>query len=229
MVNKTIAVIPARGNSKRIPRKNIIEFFGKPLIAWTIEAAQESKIFDKIIVSTDDPEIAEIARKYGAEIPFMRERYTDDYTPISLVTIDALHQISESFGIVVQLMANCPLRNGQDIQMAHQHFISQNVDYQISCFKFGWMNPWWAHRLDEKYQAKPIFEEDLRNHRSQDQPSLFCPTGAIWIAKTEKLLEAETFYGKDYTFFPMPWTHAVDIDNYDDLEMAKALYQMKIS
>lgn len=79
MVKKSLAVISARGGSKRIPYKNIIDFFGKPLIAWSIEAALESQAFDKVIVSTDDVKIADIAKQYGADVPFIRENYVDDF------------------------------------------------------------------------------------------------------------------------------------------------------
>ena len=81
MVNKNIAVIPARGGSKRIPKKNILELNGLPMIAFTIQAALKSKLFDKVVVSTDDQEIADVSKEYGAEIPFMRDKYADDHSP----------------------------------------------------------------------------------------------------------------------------------------------------
>lgn len=225
---KIIAVIPARGGSKRIPYKNIINFHGKPLIAWTIEAALKSNLFDEVIVSTDDKKIAEIAEKYGAKVPFLREEYADDYSPVSLVTTNVLEKLlSKEFDMVVQLMPNCPLRNSNDIKEAVQNFIEQKNDFQISCFSFGWMNPWWAYQLDEEYNPKPIFEDDMRNRRSQDQPPLYCPTGAIWVAKAKKLLESKNFYGENYRFFPMSWQSALDIDNYDDLEMAQAVFLLQ--
>ena len=87
-VLRNIALIPARGGSKRIPKKNIIEFSGKPMIAWTIEAALKSEKFEKVVVSTDDPEIASVAQKYGAAVPFLREEDADDFTPISTVTLN---------------------------------------------------------------------------------------------------------------------------------------------
>ena len=226
--NKIIAVIPARGGSKRIPHKNIIDFYGKPLIAWTIEAALQSKCFDEVVVSTDDEKIAKVAKIYGASVPFLREEYADDYAPVSLVTAKALEKLApQKYDIVVQLMANCPLRNAKDIKNALHNFITQNLDFQISCFSFGWMNPWWAYQLDKENTPTPIFEDDMRNRRSQDQPTLYCPTGAIWVAKAEKLLESQNFYGEGFKFFPMSWQSALDIDNYDDLEMGSVLFEMK--
>ena len=115
MVNKVICIIPARKNSKRIKNKNIISFDGKPMIYWTIKAALNSKIFSKVIVSTDCEEIREISCQTGAEVPFLRNELADDFTPISLVTLSALSQAeeywNEKFDIVVQMMPNCPNRD----------------------------------------------------------------------------------------------------------------------
>lgn len=226
LVNKKIiAVIPARGGSKRIPKKNIVNLNGKPMIAWTIEAALKSKYIGEVLVSTDDEEIAEIAKDYGAKVPFLRNANADDHSPISLATVRALKQWEESGlekqEVVVQLMANCPLRDSNDIDEAIENFFQKKLDYQISCFKYGWMNPWWAHKLDASGIATPVFEKKERMKRSQDQPDLYCPTGATWIAKKDELFKTETFYGKNYSFFPVHWIKAIDIDEYEDLEMAE--------
>lgn len=225
LVNKKIiAVIPARGGSKRIPKKNILELNGKPMLAWTIEAALKSKYIDEILVSTDDEEIAQVGKKYGARVPFFRNAKADDHSPISLATIQALNQWEEAgferHEIVVQLMANCPLRNSTDIDLAIENFTHKNLNFQLSCFKYGWMNPWWAHKLDSEGLASPLFDESERMKRSQDQPDLYCPTGAIWIAEIESLKKSNSFYGPKYSFFPMHWKSAIDIDEYEDLEMA---------
>lgn len=225
MVKKeVVAIIPARGGSKRIPHKNIVEFCGKPMIAWTIEAALQSGIFDKVFVSTDDQSIADVAGQYGVSVPFLREESHDDHAPVSAATISALQQIErklgEKYAHVVQLMPNCPLRGADHIKNAYSHFVSAQADYQISCFRFGWMNPWWSVTLDDTLHPKWLFPE-IAALRSQDQPPLYCPTGAVWIAETEKLLQAGSFYGDGHIFWPMDWKAAVDIDNIEDLEMAR--------
>lgn len=228
MVKKRIAIIPARGGSKRIPHKNIIDFCGKPMIAWTIQAAKESGLFDRILVSTDDQSIAEVSIAWGAEVPFLRARFSDDHTPVSEATVSALQQAMDQWGdhyvSVTQLMANCPLRTADDIEQAVITFEEQNRDFQISCFKFGWMNPWWAVKLDSEGHPKRLFPETV-GQRSQDLPELFCPTGAIWVAKVEGLLSTKTFYGQGHVFEPLAWESAVDIDDYDDLRFAVALSQ----
>src|SRR3989344_2479375 len=229
MVKNTIAIIPARGNSKRIANKNIVDFFGQPLIAHTIKAALDSKLFSQVVVSTDSQEIADIAVKYGAIVRFLRTKYADDNSPISVVTLDALERIKQkhkqTYSVVCQLMPNCPLRTCTDIKNALNYFEESGAEFQISCFKFGWMNPWWAHQqINQKLQ--PLFDEQLHN-RSQDQPDLYAPTGAVWLAKIQALEKSGTFYGPDYNFFPLSWQSAVDIDDKDDLEIAKMVYALR--
>jgi CMP-N-acetylneuraminic acid synthetase len=122
---KVVAIIPARGGSKRIPKKNIIDFNGKPLIAWTIEAAKKSGLFEKIIVSTDSEEIAEVAREYGAEVPFLRDTAADDHSPVSEATLRTILQLEEAgefYDEVVQLFAVCPLRDDVDIINSYKYF-----------------------------------------------------------------------------------------------------------
>jgi len=222
-----IAVIPARGGSKRIPGKNIAPFMGRPMLAWTIEAALECGLFGRIVVSTDSPQIAEVSRGCGVEVPFLRNESADDHAPVSSATITAVKQAGiewdEEYDIVCQLMPNCPLRSGAHIKKAHDEFVRSGADFQISCFKFGWMNPWWAVRLSPKGIPDRLFPEVV-NKRSQDLDDVYCPTGAIWMARLPALLAAGTFFGPDHRFAPMDWKAAIDIDDRDDIEMAMAVY-----
>lgn len=230
MVGERIAIIPARGGSKRIPRKNIVDFLGKPMIAWTIEAALGSGCFDRVLVSTDEPEIAGIGIAAGAAVPFLRQIGSDDHAPASLATIAALHQAEAHwqtrYAVVAQLMPNCPLRSAADVRAAVEHFAQGPAAFQISCFRFGWMNPWWAVRLDADGQPSRLFHE-AATQRSQDLDPLYCPTGAIWIADRDALLDANSFYGPGHRFLPMAWEAAIDIDDDADLRMARALGRMQ--
>lgn len=224
---KRVAIIPARGGSKRIPQKNIIDFYGKPMIAWTIEAALKTELFDYVLVSTDSKDIADVAKQSGAQVPFFRDKAYDDVTPVSKATIAALEQLTthchENFDVVVQLMANCPIRNAKIISESIQHFEDNAVTFQISTFKYGWINPWWAIQIDENNNPKFLFPQAMKT-RSQDLPELQCPTGAIWIAKVDDLIKAETFYGPNFKTCLIPWQYALDIDDYDDLRMAQTVY-----
>lgn len=225
-----IAIIPARGGSKRIPRKNIADFNGRPMLVWTVQAAIESGCFDRVLVSTDSQEIADIAIAAGASVPFLRDIHGDDHTPVSVATIGALVQAEahwdEQFGNVVQLMANCPLRTAGDIQQAVDHFHANDGKFQISCFRFGWMNPWWAVSLSRDGEPTKLFPE-LMTRRSQDLEPLYCPTGAIWVASREDLIRAGTFYGPGHKYFPLAWEAAVDIDDLEDFRMALAVAQFR--
>ena len=199
------------------------------MIAWTIEAALSSKIFTKVLVSTDSDEIAEVARSYGAEVPFLRRAFSDDITPVSAATCDALIQSEEYWGLefdtVTQLMANCPLRNANDIINFHNEFSQQGANFLISCFKFGWMNPWWAFKFKENSEHELMFPE-VGSKRSQDLDDLYCPTGSIWMAKAHSLKSEGSFYGKNQKFSEINWISAVDIDDDIDMEFAKTLSQM---
>ncbi len=226
MGSEMIAIIPARGGSKRLPRKNIRAFAGRPMIEWTIAAARESGRFAHVIVSTDDREIAEIARLAGAEVPFLRAIHADDLAPISSASLAALDQAESHYGqefpSVVQLMPNCPLRRARHIGAAIDHFVERRHEFQISAARYGWLNPWWAHRLREEDRPEPLFPDEMKA-RSQDLPALYCPTGAIWIARSAALRRAGSFYGPGYRLCEIEWRAAVDIDDEDDFRLAEAL------
>lgn len=227
---RAIAVIPARGGSKRIPRKNIVDFFGRSLIGWTIQAAIESKEFARVVVSTEDPEIAEVAVAEGAECPFLRYEHYDDFSSASEATISTVRQAQDHFGetyeIAAQLMATCPLRSATQISDSFEAYRKKGRTFQISCFEYGWMNPWWAMRLSKDGVGVRLYP-DGQGKRSQDLERLYCPTGALWIARTSALLAQGTFYGEPLRYEPIDWTSAVDIDTLDDLQMAKALYLLR--
>ena len=222
---RTVCIIPARGGSKRIPHKNIADFCGQPMLAWTIDAAIQSHLGD-VYVSTDDDAIAQVARDYGAHV-IRRESCNDDHSTVSDATIATLRQLERrgyTYDTVVQLMANCPLRTSLDIKTVYESYIQQRVPSCISVFKYGWMNPWWAL----KCAGQPLFPNAIKT-RSQDLPDLYCPTGAVWVASTMALLTYGTFYAGFYGICEIPWQSAVDIDEPEDLAFAKAVKMMEVS
>lgn len=227
-----IAIIPARGGSKRIPRKNVREFMGKPMIAHTIEAARKTGLFEQVVVSTDDDEIASISENYEADVPFRRpDALADDHTPISEVTVDALERVDpggSQYEYVVQLMANCPLRTAKDIKESYTHLEEKGHDVQLSVFEFEWQNPWWALKMEEDETLEPLFEEMFQEKvRSQDQPPLYCISGAIWWAKANVLRQQGTFHTEERSGWTMPWERAVDIDTEEDWRFAEVLASKK--
>jgi N-acylneuraminate cytidylyltransferase len=134
--------------------------------------------------------------------------------------------LGEQYDVVFQLMPNCPLRGASDILAARAAFDSSSADFQISCTRFGWLNPWWALKLNGTGAGERLFPEQALQ-RSQDQEPLYCPTGAIWIARAAQLTAAGTFYGAGHRFEPMPLLSAIDIDDAHDLEFARAAFVLR--
>jgi N-acylneuraminate cytidylyltransferase len=226
---KNLAVIPARSGSKRIPDKNIMDFMNKPLIAHTIEAALKSNLFEDVIVSTDSLKYAEIANKYGAWVPFLRDKYCDDYSTLNNVMIHVLDSIYEKTGktydSICSLQVSCPLRNESVIREVYSFFTNTNAPTVLSCSMFNFMNPWWAFKMENNSEASFININPM-DARSQDKERLFFPTGAVGFAKTKDFRKDPSFYGKGHKYFPIDWKYAIDIDNYEDVEFAKAVYKM---
>jgi pseudaminic acid cytidylyltransferase len=225
-MSAALAVIPARGGSQRVPRKNIREMRGRPLIAYSIEAALNSGVFARVVVSTDDAEIADVARELGAEVPFLRaSALADDITPVSRATIDVIDRLEEdgeAYPEVCQLLPNCPLRTHDDVVASHRQFTDRQADAQISVARYGWQSPWWAMRRAPDGSLEPLFP-DAMQQRSQDLSELFCPTGAVWWARTDALRRAGTFHLAGRTGWEIDWTHGLDIDTEEDWRLADAL------
>lgn len=225
-----LAVIPARGGSRRVPGKNIRDLLGRPAIAYTIEAALECGLFERVVVTTDSDAIAAVARSCGAEVPFLRDAaLADDQTPVSAATVDALQRLgADAFEHVAQLMPNCPLRTADDIRSSHGEFVACGAPAQLSVARFGFQNPWWAVRRDPRGGLVPLFSDRI-TARSQDLPVLFCPTGAVWWAQTPALLRARTFHLPGRTGWELPWQRAMDIDTEDDWQMAEHLLRRSLA
>lgn len=224
-----IAVVPARGGSKRIKRKNIVEFNGQPLLAWTLKTALRCSSIKRVFVSTDDVEIARVARENGGEVPFMRETAEDDISPVSMATSSCLKKLLElnevsQQDIVVQLMPNCPFRNLQTLDNAIERFLDKQPKSLITCSDFGWTDPNWSLSITSEGYANFEKPDNLKS-RSQDLPSFYCPSGAVWISKIKTLLDTQTFWHPDTIMQRITWLEGYDIDTQQDLEIARLLCQ----
>jgi CMP-N-acetylneuraminic acid synthetase len=228
VVEGNIAIIPARGGSKRLPRKNIMDFNGKPLIAWTIEAAIASKLFERIVVSTEDEEIAGIATAYGAEAPFLRNRAFDDVSFVSDAVVVAVEQseveYQKKFKNVFMLMPTCPLRGPRVIKQVHDFYMDRQAPSVLSCYQ-PQGKAWWAQTLSEDFVPSPLFPK-LSTANSQDLKILYVPTGAVWAANRDVLMKSGSFYGPGHLFYPVDWKVAVDIDTIQDFEFARVTYEL---
>lgn len=224
-----LALIPARGGSKGLPGKNIKMFNGQPLISYTIQAAREAEIIDRIIVSTDDPDIASIAREYGAEIPFMRpsELAADDSPALDayLYTLDRLSkEEGKKYDDVVILLPTAPLRTSHDIDQASKIFFEKNADSVISVVETP-HPPEWFKLIDDKGVLRNYRTgEGVENNRNrQEYPKTYIPNGAIFIFKTSFLKEKRTYYS-DKTFpYLMAKEKSIDIDDIVDFTCAEVL------
>ena len=224
-MNKTfLAIIPARGGSKRLPRKNLLDLCGKPLIAYSIEAALKSKYISKVIVSSDDEEILNIAKEYKAD--FIKR--PDELASDTATTFDALkHTLEnvEKYDYVVLLQPTSPLRTEKHIDEAIELLKEKNADAIISVCEME-HSPLWSNTLDENLDMSNFLRDEVLNKRSQDLPKYYRLNGAIYICKTDKLLENKGFFLKENIYaYKMNKKHSVDIDEEIDFIIAEKLMQ----
>jgi CMP-N-acetylneuraminic acid synthetase len=231
MLSNHIAVIPARGGSTRIKNKNVVDFCGKPLVAWTIEAAIRSSIFDEIIVTTDCELVREVSRAYPRVKIVGRIKYADNYSPSSLATLDALNQIENQervvFNYVTQLLPTCPLRDEKVIKKFIGEFeISPQIS-SISCVEIPFFNINWAFHKDEKGEPKYL-REDYFLKRSQDIDKAYVTSGAIWTASVSELKKSRSFYSERHAMRVVNWLAGADIDNELDLKLLSEIVQKNV-
>lgn len=219
-----IAIIPARGGSKGLPGKNIKELDGKPLIAYTIECALQSKYIDHVVVSTDDQEIADISIKYGAEVPFLRPDYlaTDDAMAVdnyiyTIARLAELYHISIDSFIVLQ--PTSPLRQVEDIDGAIDLFIEKNADSVIS-YTLEAHPIFWHKYIDGENKVCNIFNDTIENR--QNLKKSYYPNGAIYVFKSGIINQKMYYTEKSYAYI-MPRNRSVDIDYLEDFQYVEFL------
>ena len=220
------AIIPARGGSKRIPRKNIRQFHGRPMIAWTIDTAINSGLFSNVIVSTDDAEIAAIAQEHGAQVPFLRPAdFSNDYATTKdvmrhAVTWLAKNQIESDF--VCCLYATAPFLQAEDVVKGLRALQESTADYAYAVTEFDYS----PHRALIKNQNGQVSLEkpELAAVRSQDLPSLVHDAGQFYWAKTETWLTQREILSSAGIGIEIPRSQAQDIDNEEDWKLAEALF-----
>lgn len=221
---KIISTIPARGGSKGILRKNLIELDGKPLISYTINEALKSKKINEVIVSTDDYEIAEISKDLGASVIIRPKELAEDDTPIINVIFQVMEQLKEKYDpstIIVLLQPTSPLRTTEDIDNAIDLLLKKNCDSVISVYEAS-HPPYWDLKLEEGY-LKPLFDRDLFEKRRQDLYKVYRPNGAIFVQTLENLYKNQSFLGEYSIPYIMPIERSLDIDDEIDFLLAEVL------
>lgn len=225
-MNKILAIVPARGGSKGVPKKNIKKINGKPLISYTIEAAKSCKLIDRVVVSTDDIEIAEISREYGAEIPYLRPNdLAGDKSPTIDCIIHMLDYLKENEDYVpdyvMLLQCTSPLRNSKHVEEAINKLFETRKDAIVSICEAE-VNPYWANVFNGD-NLEYFIEEGKNITRRQDLPEVYRLNGAMYIVKTKILLQEKTFEPKSLTGYVMDDISSVDIDTAMDFKIAEII------
>lgn len=224
---RVLAVIPARGGSKGIPRKNLRMLAGKPLLVWTIDAAQQSKYIDRIILSSEDAEIIKVAQEWGCEVPFVRPHdLARDDTPGIAPVIHALDALPEKYQYVVLLQPTSPLRQASDIDSALELCYHSQAPSCVSVAETE-KSPYWMYFLGDGNKPVPVLPSPKPNLRRQDVPRTYGLNGAIYVAETNVLSEKQVFVFDDSVVYVMPKERSLDIDSELDLMVCELLLQRK--
>ena len=217
-----LSIIPARGGSKRLPRKNVLDLAGKPLIAWSIEAGLQSKYIDKVIVTSDVDEILAISKEFGSETIKRPEELASD-TATSFAAIKHTIENIDRFDYIVLLQPTSPLRMAQQIDEAIKLLESKKADAVVSVCEMD-HNPLWSNILPDDGNMNSFIRDEVKNKRSQDLKKYYRLNGAIYICKTDKLLDEKSFFIKDNIFaYYMDRKSSVDIDEQIDFKLAECL------
>lgn len=228
IAGKTVlAIIPARGGSKGVPRKNIRLLAGKPLIAWTIDEANKSKYIDRLILSSEDEEIIKVAREYGCEVPFKRPvELAQDDTPGIESVIHSLDTLEEKYDYVVLLQPTSPLRTVEDIDGCIQYCIMTESHACVSVTK-AQQSPYWMYNLGDDMKLKPFVQHDGRINRRQDLPEVYMLNGAVYVAEYGFIVENKSFLTEETVGYIMLGEKSVDIDTGNDFKLAELILTSK--
>jgi len=224
-----LGVIPARGGSKGLPKKNILPLCGKPLIGYTIEAAKYAAHVDRVVVSTEDAEIAKISRSFGADVIIRPPALATDTASTMDVVFHALDFIrrTDAPDLLILLQATSPLRTSQDIDAAVDLFHQSECDTVVSVCEPR-HPPYWCFTLSGSYLI-PLFGKEERTTRRQDLLRVLCPNGAIYIARPEVLRSIGNFFGGRTVPYQMPAERSIDIDTEIDFRLADILMRQRIA
>ncbi|MDQ0156906.1 acylneuraminate cytidylyltransferase family protein [Robertmurraya andreesenii] len=226
MINgkKVLAIIPARGGSKGIPKKNLKLLKGKPLIAWTIDEAKQSQYIDKLIVSSDDDEIIKVSKEWGADVPFKRPpQLAQDDTPGIAPVLHAVEQFPD-YDYVVLLQPTSPLRIVEDIDGAIALCEAREVNSCVSVTQSS-TPPQWMYEIDENGFMKSILPQMNLPYQRQKAPTTYELNGAVYVATKKSLILKKAFLQEGTLPYIMPQNRSVDIDTYEDFIYCQVLLE----
>jgi len=222
-----LAIIPARGGSKRLPNKNILPLAGKPMLLWTIESAMQSKYLDEIILSTESDDIIKVVENYKIKtIKRPLELASDTAKTVDVVN-HVIENIDKEYDFIVLLQPTSPLRTSNHIDEAIEQLIKLNADAIISVTEVD-HSPLWCNILPKSLSMENFISEDIKHKRSQDLPKFYRLNGAIYICKTKKFIEEDTFFLQENVYaYIMDKKSSIDIDEELDFKLAEIILKEK--
>jgi len=217
---RVLGLIPARGGSKGLPRKNVLPLAGRPLIAWTVAAAQGSRYLDRVVLSSDDDEIMAAAGQAGCEVPFRRpaDCATDQATTLDV----ARHAIGQlpGFDVLVVLQPTSPLRSAADIDATLERLAEHSAASAVSVTEPA-KSPYWSYRMADDGRLQALLDGELAKKRRQDLPAAYVLNGAVYAARIDWLLAQGGFVGDDTVAHVMPAERSLDVDTALDLKLVE--------
>ena len=228
---RVLAYIPARSGSKSIKDKNIVDVCGKPLIAYSIEAAKQSKYVDKIIVSTDSPHYAKIVNQWGAETPFLRPSELAQDTSVEMDSCQHLIQwletnSPEKFDIIVKLEPTSVLRIGEDVDKAVEQLIKKNADTVVTVTE-AFTHPFWMNVLPDDHSLKNFITPDVAKKNRQQLPKYYQLDGLVYVAQWNFMKQHKTWFAENAYATITPNSRAVDVDGPTQLEVVRTLVKQR--
>lgn len=218
-----LAVIPARGNSKGLPRKHLLDAGGKPVLAWSIEAGKGSRYIDRLILSSEDEEIMAVAEEWGCEVAFRRpSNLATDTAKIEDVLVHSLEAVAKPYDYLVLLQPTSPLRTALDIDGCLETCRSIGAPACVAVSEPR-KSPYWMFRIGEDGQMHPLFAEYQDTFRRQDLPPAHAVNGAVYVAEVAWFRDRRSFIGPDTRAYVMPPARSVDLDSEQDLIFLRAL------
>lgn len=228
---RNLAIIPARSGSKGLKDKNIKKMFGIPLMGYAIKAALDSKLFDIVMVSTDSEKYAEIARSFGAQVPFLRSDYTSSDTSSSWDAVNEVLQnyakLGYEFETVTLLQPTSPLRTAEDIVQAHKVYSDKNANSVISVCETE-HPPLWSNVIESDLSMKKFAQINYPAAYRQGLSVYYRLNGAIYIVNNEALKNIDNIYAKECYAYIMKQSHSIDIDSELDFIIAEAIIKSGI-
>jgi CMP-N-acetylneuraminic acid synthetase len=228
-LDRTLCLIPAKGGSTRLARKNVIKLGGRPLLGWAIDVARDCGLTDRIVVSTEDEAVAAVARELGADVPFLRPlhlaRDPAGVVDVALHALTTLREQGDDYQTVVILLPTCPFRSVEDIRNALQLFRHNNGQFLMSVSRYE-HTPFAAMGLGADQVLYPYFPQYI-GKKSQEMPVALRANGAIHVLDVAAFERARSYYAQPLIGYEMPWERSIDIDTAHDLILAESLLQVR--